>query len=205
MDPLLVLAVVLGGLLIALVVLLALPARFTLRVERDERTRLSAEIGWLGGRLPLRYTREPGTAPATEAEREEPEAEPTAGPSALDRASQALAVLRTEGFLERTGRLVGDLVRSFRFEQLSLRLHVGTGDPADTGILYGRVQAAMPALRAVPRAHLALEPDFDRRVAHGSGQLALRAVPLRLLWSLGTYLLSPATLRAVRAARRAGP
>lgn len=208
---------ILAGLVLATLaglalILLAIPVELWLRAERTDETRLELGIGWLAGRLPQSLVIVPAAPaepeqiePAEEPEHEVPvETEEEGGPGALHRARQGLAMIRSEGFLSRTGRLLRELVTSFRVSLLSIELTVGTGDPADTGVLFGRVQAAMPATYAVERLDVDVHPDFDREVLEGAGELRLRARPLRVAWVLVSYVFSPTTIRAVLAARRAG-
>lgn len=208
---------ILAGLVLATLaglalILLVVPVELWLRAERTDRTRLELGIGWLAGRLPQSLVivpaepaepeqLEPAEEPVPEAE---VEAEEAKGPGALHRARQGLAMIRSEGFLSRTGRLLRELVTSFSVSSLSIELTVGTGDPADTGVLFGRVQAAMPATYAVQRFDLDVHPDFDRKILEGAGELRLRARPVRVAWVLLSYVLSPTTIRAVLAARRVG-
>lgn len=210
---------ILAGLVLATLaglalILLAVPVELWLRAERTDETRVELGIGWLAGRLPQSLVVVPGQPsdepeppePTETEQRAEAEAEPVeeAGPSAVDRARQGLALVRSEGFLSHTGRTLKRVVTSFQVRSLSIEGTLGTGDPADTGILYGRVQAAMPATYAVQRLDVDVQPDFDREVLEGAGELRLRARPLRVAWVLLSYVLSPTTLRALLAARRAG-
>lgn len=192
-------------------ILLAIPVELWLRAERTHETRLELGIGWLAGRLPQSLVIVPAEAaelgqvePGGEPDREADVEAGEEGPGALHRARQGLAMIRSEGFLSRTGRVLRELVTSFGVSSLSIELTVGTGDPADTGVLFGRVQAAMPAAYAVKRLDVDVHPDFDREILEGAGELRLRARPLRVAWVLLSYALSPTTIRAVLAARRAG-
>lgn len=205
--------VVLAGLV---VVLLAVPVELALQVERRERTRVDLLVGWLAGLVTQRITLAggppetappaPPAPPEVEEAEEPPPAEPEPeGPSGLDRARQGLALVRSEGFLSHTGRWLKRLVTSFSVRRLSLWLRFGTGDPADTGRLYGRFQAAMPVAYATPSIDVDLRPEFERTVFEAGGELCLRVTPLRLIWVSLVYALSPTTLRAVRAAWRARP
>lgn len=204
MDWLPIAGWVLLGLAALLTILLAIPVELSLRVERAQRTRVEAEIGWLAGLLPQRIAA-PTERPPEEPEEAPADERPPEGPTARERARQALALVRSEGFLGHTWRTIVRLLRSFSVDAFSLWLRFGTGDPAQTGRLYGRMQAAMPAAHASRRLAVDLDPDFDREVFEGGGALVLSARPLRLIWTALVYALSPTTIRAVRAAWRARP
>ena len=94
--------------------------------------------------------------------------------------------------LEQMPRAALEIVRRIRVHVCRVVLRVGLGDPAATGVLYGRL-APLAAVRwALPaRAVLIVTPDFDQAVFEGEGELALSLVPARLvplaarlLWSL---------------------
>ncbi len=224
------LALTLAGLLLVATALLAVPLELVLRIERRTGTRVSLVIGWLAGQIPhtLVDAPSPPAAPdeATPTAQEIDEAhefdpdtlpgpstdghpepsplseEPTSKRDAL---APVIALVRTDGFLKHTLRTVLRLVRSFTIRSLRAQGRFGTGDPADTGRLFGRIQTVHPALYATDRVTVDIEPDFDRRVLVGEGAITLRVTPLRLAWVSMRYALSPTTLRAARNAWRARP
>lgn len=205
MDVLLVVGLALVGLIALLVGLLAIPVELRLGLEHREGSRAGIEITGLLGLVDRSIERElagptlqpePPSGPP-----EEPEHKTPTGPGARYRVDQALAVLRTDGFISHTGRALKALVTTFHVRALELDVTLGTGDPADTGILYGRAQAMIGPLHVVERAKVSMTPDFDRRIVEGGVWLTLRAVPLKLAWILTRYALSRTTIRAVRNAR----
>lgn len=63
-------------------------------------------------------------------------------------------------------------------DALDLDLSFGTGDPADTGALYGYLTAAAHVL---PGAALRLRPDFHATGLSGRGEARLHVTPLALV------------------------
>jgi hypothetical protein len=75
--------------------------------------------------------------------------------------------------------IAGEAAR-IRLDRLDLDARVGTGDPADTGRMFGY---AAPFLYGITRdtVSLRLVPDFDRAVFEGKAELALHLIPVALL------------------------
>ncbi|MCK5733862.1 MAG: DUF2953 domain-containing protein [Candidatus Latescibacteria bacterium] len=74
------------------------------------------------------------------------------------------------------------LLRAFRVRSICGDLTFGTGDPAETGMIFGWVMALREALG--PRFRLHARPDFVQERIEGT--LALKALikPYRVLWAL---------------------
>ncbi len=181
-----------------LVVVLAMPASVAVRVERAEQTRVRWRIRGLLGLLdvePRGRRRRREQSPRAPAPRRE-------APRRSTRALQALAAVRTPGFLRRAARLLADVAQRVRWEEASLRARFGLDDPADTGCVYG---ALAPLLVA---AHgrgwdVACRPDFDEPCLEGSAAVTLRVRPISVIAAFGAFFCSPPVLRAMGAWRSA--
>jgi hypothetical protein len=85
------------------------------------------------------------------------------------------------------------LIRHTRVRLLACDLVLGTGNPADTGLIFGIFSAVRPILMISDRVSLSLQPVFDRKVLEGTCRLDLRleyplimfALALRLVLSSG--------------------
>jgi len=71
-------------------------------------------------------------------------------------------------------------LRQIHLEKLRLSAVLGTGDPAETGQVFGTIQALQYALPS-RRAEIAIQPDFTSAVLIGSAELTLRVRPISLL------------------------
>ena len=77
-------------------------------------------------------------------------------------------------------QIIGDELARIHLDRLDLDARIGTGDPAETGRLYGYLT---PLIYGLPRERwrLAVRPDFDRAVFEGRAEIALHLVPVALL------------------------
>jgi hypothetical protein len=88
-------------------------------------------------------------------------------------------------------RFVGRVLRSFRLESADVKVTLGFGNPAHTGVATGAFHATRSAVRRrYPRLHLSLQPDFQRSIKEAEGEIVYRIIPMEpivhLLRALGT-------------------
>jgi hypothetical protein len=189
----------LAGIAAGVLLLLAVPVDVAFAVRRRERARVT--VAWLWGRMRLPVPTGPAKpkAPKPKKKRKERRRPRVSG------GRRALAVLRTPDFPRRALRLVGDLRRCVRIRRLELALRLGTGDPADTGRLWGLVGPAAALVPVPPGAHVEVSPAFEEAVFDLDGRGEVRVVPAAVLAVVAGFLLSPTALRAGWAAARGAP
>jgi hypothetical protein len=172
----------LTGLLLFAAALLALPVDLYFSLEKDEKLTYRAELRWLFGLLSVDLSRVQGS----EKKRRAPK-RPGRGTT-----SRVGALLGNRALLRRVIQLIGELLRSFRIRELSLRGRIGTGDPADTGMLLGLLNPLLLNAR-----HATLEADFEEAVFKGACSGEIRFVPIRAVGSVLAFLVSPVLLRSL--------
>lgn len=172
---------------VLLVLALFVPVDVSVRRELGERARV--RIGWMWDRVG--FDLHGKAREKTEAESESK----TGRPLAIG------AMLQTEGFPAACARCVWRLWRSWRLRELRARVHIGGADPAETGMLAGTI-APLTALAAVG-ATIEIAPDFERERLDAEGRAAARVWPALALAAMIAFLLTPATIRAIRRGRRA--
>ena len=191
----------LAGLLAAVVLLLAIPVRFSMRIEKADRTRVRWRLRWLFGLVDVRSAGRTGEA---EVEERPPEAAAPARSRKTRRRrfrqSAALEVLRTEGLLRRVQRLVFALLLAIRWEDLSASVRFGFEDPADTGLWYGALAPVLVAGR-VRGWPVSCQPVFDDACVEGVCSLAARLRPISIVRIALGLLVSREVFRAIRAWR----
>lgn len=154
------------GLVLALV---ALPVHVAMSAEVGENTGVTVEVrpfGGIGPRLRI---------PAGRGAAEHPRSKRTHSTARKRRWRLPRRLVR------RLPGLALKMLRQIRIDRVALDLTFGTGDPADTGILFGQLA---PLVHAVPGARgvVALRPDFDHEKFHLRADVALHVTPLTLIW-----------------------
>ena len=203
-----------GGVLLALVALLAAPVDLAFRLERAAPLAGEVTVRWLLGLVRVRVPipaapKAPGRA-GGEAQGERPaevETRPEGGTEAARRRARREArrrpgrivdVLRQEAFRERAWRLGRDLARAVRVRRLRLWLRLGLDDPADTGLLWavmGPLGAVALGLRG---AEVRIEPEFAEAAREFQAEGRILIVPLQVLALAAAFALSPPSMRAWR-------
>ena len=103
------------------------------------------------------------------------------------------ALLKSDDFLASLVRWMGRLVRVLRPRDVRVHLRFGTGDPCDTGQLWGVLSSFFVPLPDKSRANIMLEPDFGDAVFDLDARAEVRFAPLVLLLvSLGYFVTPPA-------------
>ena len=196
---LLVVAVLLG----LAVLLLAVPVGLEFRLEGIEPFQGRFAVRWLFGlvRFRIEVPRPGKPSPRRKAKPKPPEEKKEA--NERGRRAHVLAALRRAEFRERVYRLLQDLLRVARLRDLRLRLRVGLGDPADTGLLWAALGPLGAMAQGLRSAEVRIEPDFLEPALDVQAQGRLRAIPLQLLALAVAFALSPPSIRAWRAARPA--
>jgi len=188
--------------LVAVVILLAIPIKLSVRVVRTDRTRVTWQARWLFG--VVRFgSRDAGTdtdsgdvsSPTRSAPR------PTRARRRRRGGSRAaIAVLRTPGLVPRALRLVPGLLRQIQWGHVSVNAAFGFEDPATTGRTYGAIAPLLVAggARGWP---VRCQPVFGRECLEGTCAAALRVRPISLVGRVLAFLFSKPVFHAVRAWR----
>ena len=194
MTAALIAVAVLAGLL----ALLAVPVNLDFRFEGIEPLGGQVTIRWLFGAVALRV-------PLRRAGRRssESQAQPRAGRAPAKgaecrRLGNAVAILRQAELRRRVLRLLRDLVAAARFHELRLRLRLGLGDPADTGLLWAFLWPLATAAHNLRNADVRIEPEFIDAAFEFRAAGRLRLIPLQIVALAIGFILSPVSIRAWR-------
>lgn len=185
-------------LLVGLVVLLWVPVDVIFSIQRTDKLKGRVVIAWLFGlvRIPVHFT-SVARKPASPKSRGSVRAR--AHRVRRRRRAHPWAMLRSEGFIRRAGRLFRRLLALVHIRRLHLRMRLGLDDPADTGRLWGVIGSV--AWMVPAGADVDIEPEFSGETFGVDGEGAVRIVPIEILATLMAFALSPITWRALRALR----
>lgn len=176
--------------------LLAVPVDLAFEVHRHPgRNEGTGSLGWLFGLVRLRFGERKGRTRSAPKRAKARQRRKRGG------ARRMMAILRVEGFAVRLLRLARDLLRHVRIHYLSMAVRLGLDDPADTGRLWAALGPVAALVAMLPVARITIEPDFASETFEVDGEGRLRLVPIQLLFIVLVFLLSPRTLRVLRALR----
>ena len=93
-------------------------------------------------------------------------------------------------------------VRSVHLRDVEVELPVGTGDPTETGLLFGIILPSLGLPRSSFSPDICIEPTFVEETFEVHARVAVRVYSIKLIPPLIAFALPPATHRGVRAMRR---
>lgn len=181
-----------AGIVLVVTVLLVMPVDVNFYAEGDMSFRLVARVRWMFGlvKKEMGWSRDGRRKEGVEKSK----------PGKRERFSRlALAALTARGFPERLVNLARGIPRILKINELTADFRIGLGSPDETWALFGVLAPAMALMRAYSSADLQFEPDFETKRLEGYCRGAVRAVPIKVMWSLIPFLVSRPTLRALKA------
>ena len=186
-------AIILGPLFLA-VFLLSIPVDLAFFFERGEVSRSRMRIGWLFGLIGKDMG---GASSGREKKPEEMKAKKGRGSI-----RGPMAAFRARGFSGKILRFANRLVRSVQVRDVDVELQIGTGDPAETGLLFAVIGPCL-ALAASSSPNIRIEPNFVEETLEGHARGTVRVYPIRLIPPIIAFALSPATFRGIKALKMA--
>jgi len=83
--------------------------------------------------------------------------------------------------------LVKGLMRRLDVEDISVDAEFGSGDPAETGQLYGLLAPLTFSTHQVQNIHLVARPNFNERCLNGGACMRVRLVPITLVIPIALF------------------
>jgi hypothetical protein len=181
--------------LLFLIALLAIPVTLTFQLSWPKECQQDALLKWAFGLVKVRI---PASEPkALSSAGNESKRKTHRSGDSFGRRANILAALRSKPFRQRIVRFIGDLWLAIHKKDVSLRVRVGLGDPADTGQLWAIVGPIAGLLATVQGAAIAIEPEFLDSTFELNSAGSVRLVPLQLIYMIIALLLSPPVWRGV--------
>jgi hypothetical protein len=186
--------------LLLLLVLLAMPLSLSFDVSWRRALHGHIQLQWAFGLLHFRHALSTPTVPAKE---KKDVARPRRHVKrAGAKKPKVFAVIRQQALRRRMLRFAADCWRAFHKRDLSLRLRLGLGDPAETGQLWAVLGPLAGMLASVQQASIQVEPEFFDATFEVDGSGNIRLIPLQLLYLVTGLLLSPAVWRGLKRMRQ---
>lgn len=181
-----------ASLLVLFVALLAIPFDITFNVQRREAFKSDINIVWLFGLVRFSIPGKSTSPPTTKPLKTKP-----AKKSKARKTGMAKNLLWNARFRYRLIKFVKDLFKSIQIAAFYLRVRLGLDDPADTGRLWALLGPLSIYLSNLSNATVSLEPEFQRETLIVDGNGEVRIVPLKIVFTILAFVLSPITIRAV--------
>jgi hypothetical protein len=187
--------IVLISLIVLLVFLSSIPLGMSFKLDTDDRPVFRLQVRWFFDllRKPIVPRKEKIDLSAKKAK--------TRSKKKKKRRKltvRAVSGLLNRSLLARVRRFLGEILRCLHVKNFQADFSLGTGDPADTGILFGILSPLVLSLPHFRNFSVFLEPDFSPDpVMRGKSSGQVRLVPARLVWALLKFILSWSVLRTV--------
>lgn len=112
------------------------------------------------------------------------------------RVRHIIRLLKSKGFFRRLLRFISDIYKAARIQISGLHCIFGLDDPADTGRLWAVIGPVSSIIDNLYMPGLHIEPDFINEIFYIEGKGEISMVPIRILYIVAMFLLSPAVIRA---------
>jgi hypothetical protein len=188
--------------LLFVIALLAIPITFRFELCSDESRRNEFSLRWAFGLVRVRIPIEKTEKSSVDETAPKKERKPRKRRSSRWRANP-FPVLTFKRFRRRIIRFVRDIWRAIHKDDISVRVRLGLGDPAETGQLWAVVGPIAGILAAIQQASISIEPVFVETIFELEASGRIRFIPLQLLYLIAALFLSPAVWRAMRQMRSA--
>jgi len=173
--------------LLMLIALLAVPVSLSYWVSWRRALQGNVQVRWMFGlvrvQLPVARSKPPTLKQQTGSRKKR-----TRKPSANK--SNPLAAIQHKAFRQRVFRFVRDIWRAIHKHNLSLRVRIGLGDPADTGRLWAVVGPVAGMLTVVQDTSIEIAPEFNDAVFELDSSGNISVVPLQMIYLTFGLLLS---------------
>ena len=187
--------------LLLLFALLAIPVTLTFDVSWQQDFQNDIRLKWAFGLVRIRI---PSKGPKASPEGEEVEQKAVRPKRSPRKKHNVFAAVRHEKFRRRIVRFIGDVWHAVRKKDVSLRVRIGLGDPADTGQLWAILGPLAGILASVREAAIRIEPEFLDTTLELDSSGSIRIIPLQVLYLTAALLLSPPVWKGIRQMRMVG-
>ena len=185
--------------LLLLIALLAIPVTLTFKMTWQQAFQGDIMLLWLFGLVRVHL-------PSFQSKATSPEGVGLA--QKIDRFEQlsrkkhsVFAVVWQKAFRQRIIKFICDFWHVVHKRDVSLRVRLGLGDPADTGQLWAVIGPVAGMLSNAKEASIEIEPEFFDTTFELDSSGNIRLIPLQIIYFTVGLLLSPAVWQEVKRIR----
>ncbi len=185
--------------LLLLIALLAVPVTLKFQMSWQQGFQGDMTLLWLFGLVRVRL---PSSRERATGVKDEATAQKTGHPErAPGKTPNLFATVRQTGFRRRVIRFIKDLWHAIHKDDISLRVRVGLGDPADTGQLWAIVGPVAGILTQTQDASIEIVPEFLDAAFELDSSGNIRLIPLQIIYLIVALLLSPSVWLGIKQLR----
>lgn len=188
-------------LLALLLGLLAIPLSLSFSIIRNQQLQGYARFRWLFGLVNFQASIPNSTKPVKH-KTISPSVK-SKSPKSNNSAQNLLILFKQQQFRQHIIKLIKNILRATHAKDLYLRLRIGLGDPADTGMLWAVIGPLSGMMKNLHAMTINIEPEFIESVMEIESHGRFKFIPLQFITLMIVFLLSPMTIRAWRAIRQA--
>lgn len=182
--------------LLIVIALLAIPVTLTFKLSLPQDSQNQILLHWAFGLVRVRL-------PSSQPESPSPKAEEAAQKTSRFKPFQTkrgnpFSAIRKKSFRRRVLKFVNDFWHAIHKENVTLRIRIGLGDPADTGQLWAIVGPVAGMLANSKSTSFDIEPDFMDTTFEVDGSGSVRFIPLQIIGLTVAVLLSPPVWQGLR-------
>ncbi len=187
-------------LLAVLIALLAIPLSLSFSITRLQALQGYVQFRWLFGLVNFKANL-PVSTSSTEHEKKSRK-EKSSRASSKKNTRDMMAMLKQSGFRKHMMKFIKNLLRATHAQDLYLKLRIGLGDPADTGMLWAVMGPFSGMMQNLQSMQIEIEPEFIDEVIEVDSHGQFHLIPLQFIALTVGFILSPTTIRAWRSSRR---
>ena len=177
-----------AGIVLFIPLVLSIPVDVAFDVGGPGAARSRIRLGWLFGLLGKEFGQR----------RKKPKEQVSKGKKKKRSGKPYPSHLATKGIARGLVKLARRILGGVRVRDLDARLVIGLDDPADTGMLYSALCPVLVPLTYNSSAMVRMELSFDEPGLDFTARGRIRVFPIRMVWSVLLFALSPAGLRAMK-------
>jgi len=186
--------------LLLLIALLAIPVTLTFQVSWPQTFQGYIKLQWAFGLVSMRLPSSQSKAPSTEDK--EPAQRTEHAEHSSRKKQNIFALVRQKTFRRRVIRFISDFWHAVHKRDISLRIRIGLGDPADTGQLWSVVGPLAAMLANIKETSVEIEPEFFDTTFELDGSGNIRFIPLQIIYLTIGMLLSPSVWQGIKQMRK---
>ena len=177
-----------AGIVLFILLVFSIPVDMAFDVGGPGATRSRMRVAWLFGLLGREFGRT----------RKKPKERAPKRKKKRWSTKPFLFILEIRGVASGLLKLSRRLLSGVRVGHLDARLGIGLDDPSDTGVLYSALWPVLAPLTYNSSAKVRIELLLEEPALDLTSRGRIRVVPIKIVWSVLLFALSPAGLRAMK-------